>query len=419
MENPYYFGSEIMIKKIHNIILLSFCLLTLLSCIKKDKTPYLIVISFDGYRHNYSDSIDTPHFKFVEEHGFRAKGLIPAFPSMTFPNHYSIVTGQFPTNHGIVSNNFFAPDLCLQYKISDTVSVYNQEFYQSKPLWKVGMDQGIKTASYFWVGSEAILADYYHKYKTATPYEKRLKEFDRWLNLPYSERPKIIFLYFEDVDNKGHWYGPESNENKLAVQKADSTLGRILHIVNQSGLKDSTHMIIASDHGMTTFNDDPINLKPLYDILPASVIKTESYSLVSLYVPQSMSIDSLFSIIPDIPNTEKHIRSQSPVHWNVQPSGRLGDIIISANPGFIFSYENRKFSRSKGGHGYDELFPDMWGIFYAIGPNIKSKSTTDLVNITDIFPFALHLLDLPYEGKIDGKITPELSEVFKRKPQIK
>jgi len=192
--------------------------------------PYVILISLDGYRYDYTERFQPPHLsKFVED-GIQAESMLPCFPSKTFPNHYSIATGMYPENHGLVNNTFYDPTKDAIYRISDREKVENGSWYGGTPLWVQAAKSGMVTASYFFVGSEAdvqgIRPTYYHRYDGSIPNEERTAAVVEWLKLPATQRPHLITMYFSDMDDIGHRAGPNDDDAlKETILDLDETLG--------------------------------------------------------------------------------------------------------------------------------------------------------------------------------------------------
>ena len=180
--------------------------------------PYVIMISFDGFRHDYVEKFDAPNFKSFIANGASAEAMMPSFPSKTFPNHYTMVTGLYPGNHGLVDNSFYDPTLDVQYGMRNRALVENPAFYGGLPLWQLVQKNGMKSASYFWVGSETAIAgsfpDYYHIYDGDVNNDDRITAVIDWLKLPQDQRPNYISLYFSLVDSESHASGPNSEKTK-------------------------------------------------------------------------------------------------------------------------------------------------------------------------------------------------------------
>ncbi|MCB0731624.1 MAG: alkaline phosphatase family protein, partial [Ignavibacteriae bacterium] len=240
-----------------------FIILFLLSSISFSQTiPYVILISFDGFRWDYLNRGITPNLDQIKNEGVNALSLRPSFPSKTFPNHYSIVTGMYPENHGIIANNFVNPFTNEVYKLGDTISVRDSKWYLGEAFWETAERNGIKTASYFWPGSE-VKTDHrrpsiYEKYEHNRPYKSRIDGVVKWLKLPEKKRPHFISMYFHDTDSYGHKYGPNSPEINQSIQRLDSLIGYFKIELDKINFLDSVNILIVSDHGMTEINTNRI-----------------------------------------------------------------------------------------------------------------------------------------------------------------
>ena len=183
--------------------------------------PYVILISFDGYRWDYVNRDITPNINSLMDDGVKASSFKPVFPTKTFPNHISIVTGLYPENHGIIFNKFHDPFKDRYYRIGDTIEVRQSSWYKGEAFWETAGRQGITTASYFWPSSDINLEysrpDYFHHYEHDRPYDVRVNGVLDWLQLPYNQRPHFITMYFDLTDGVGHRYGPNSPEIDIAI----------------------------------------------------------------------------------------------------------------------------------------------------------------------------------------------------------
>jgi alkaline phosphatase D len=198
----------------------------------QEEKAYVLMISFDGFRYDYVDQYPTPNFDAFIKKGVAANSLIPSFPSKTFPNHYTLVTGLYPANHGLVDNTFYDKSRDVIYSMNKKELVQDFYFYGGLPLWQHAQNFGMKTASYFWVGSEAPIAgnlpSYHYAYDGSVSNNKRIKQVEKWLKLSEEQRPQFISLYFSLVDSEGHQYGPISPQTAQAVTEADKLLGEIM-----------------------------------------------------------------------------------------------------------------------------------------------------------------------------------------------
>jgi predicted AlkP superfamily pyrophosphatase or phosphodiesterase len=224
--------------------------------------PYTILISFDGFRWDYTNRDITPNIELLKNDGVSSLSLQPVFPSKTFPNHYSIITGMYPQNHGIIANFFNNPVTGEKYGLGDTNAVRNPYWYWGEAFWETAERQGIRCASYFWPGSEIELdyrrPSYYEKYDHGRPYSERINGILNWLKLPFEKRPKFLTLYFDATDTDGHKFGPNSKEINNTISSLDSLLGNLVGQLRKIGMYDSTNIILVSDHGMAELSKDRI-----------------------------------------------------------------------------------------------------------------------------------------------------------------
>tara|TARA_R110000796_G_scaffold77585_1_gene173370 strand:- start:98461 stop:99705 length:1245 start_codon:yes stop_codon:yes gene_type:complete len=413
-------------KKNFELILL-IVVLTFVSIAKVNQTseepPYVIMISFDGFRHDYVEKYDAPNFKKFIESGVSAEAMLPSFPSKTFPNHYSLVTGLYPGNHGLVDNNFYDRQLDLQYSIGNRKVVENPAFYGGLPLWQLVQKNGMKSASYFWVGSEAPIAgsfpDYYEIYDGKVKNEDRISTVIEWLKLPKAERPNYISLYFSIVDDQGHANGP--NGTKESVLEADRLLGLIMEQLKQIDLP--VNVIVTSDHGMNEVANTEESLINVNEVLEG--INNDEYRFVNsgtlahLYVNDQSKIDQIYTAIKGKENNFTAYKKEGfPKNWHYQNS-RSGEIVLVANAGHsLSSKSNRERMIAQGGvhgeHGYDPyVTEDMATIFYANGPNIKPGTKLPKFENVNVYPFVAHILGINELPEVDGKLEV-LKNIYKQ-----
>ncbi|MCC5946125.1 MAG: alkaline phosphatase family protein [Bernardetiaceae bacterium] len=383
-----------------------------------DEDSYLILISIDGYRYDYTELFEPPTLTRIKKEGAWAD-LIPMFPTKTFPNHYSIVTGLHPQNHGIVSNSFYDPERKETYSISDRKQVEDGSWYGGVPIWTWAQRRGIKTASYFWVGSDAAIGgnypDYYYKYDGSVPNEERVDQVVEWLKLPKEERPRLILLYFSDVDKQGHQYGPESEQTKQAVLAIDSMIHRLrTKLAEEVDLPINT--IIVSDHGMIAQQAcaNRIDTRLFYDADDFEAVIHQG-TQVQFYLKDSVRKDDVMKRMRRKANESKNVnlyeRAQIPEHWQYNHNPRIGNILLKANSPFFFSEKPCEEEKTIGTHGYESNIKQMHGIFYATGPNIRPHTRTKNFKNIDLFPLYCSILEIPLPDRLDGHRT-RLESIF-------
>lgn len=399
-------------KKVIILLLLVFLGITFYQDFKNKKnknTPpeagnYVVMLSLDGFRWDYTDFIETPNLDFLAKKGVKAEGLQPAFPSKTFPNHYSIATGLYPGNHGIVSNSFYAPNLNKYYSIGNRKAVEDTDFYKGEPIWVTAEAQRLKTASYFWVGSETKIKGYRpticKKYEQTFPYMQRVDSVISWLSLPYKERPRLITWYLHQPDNFGHHYGPKSKEVRDVVMQIDTLLGVFLQKIQTLSIKDSINFIIVSDHGMSATDSNKVVY--LNDYLQKRWIDTliGSNPVHFVYTKEKYK-DSICESLKNVEGLSAWKREDIPERFHLKQSQRIGQVIIVADSAWS-NLANRETTLIKGIHGYDNTNKEMFGIFFASGPDFKENyKAGKLVNV-DVYNLVARLLKIkpaPNDGK--------------------
>lgn len=393
-----------------SVLLIALCLFLIPALAQKKSVPYVIMVSFDGFRHDYVSQFNPPAFKAFIQQGAAAEGLIPAFPSKTFPNHYTLVTGLYPGNHGLVDNTFYDPDQHKKYTMRNMEAVHDSSFYGGVPVWQLAQKQGIKTASYFWVGSEVKLKGeyptYYLPYKESTPNEQRVEQTIAWLQLPENERPHFISLYFSLIDSEGHKSGPRSEGLKKSVLEADGILAMLMDGLKR--IKLPVNVIIVSDHGMMELKpvkETYIFLYNLVNVADTSNVFMNGGTQAHVYTRKP---DSLYNVFKKQENHFKVYRNNEfPQSWHYQHA-RSGDLLVVAEPGYYIIDQPRSAGSwaltAFGAHGFDPFIgKDMQGIFYASGPNIrKGKQLKPFENI-HVYPLIAKILGLK-TPPIDGDI---------------
>jgi ectonucleotide pyrophosphatase/phosphodiesterase family protein 5 len=354
--------------------------------VKEKSAPYVLLISLDGFRWDYLQKYK-PEFltKFVHKSA-RLKSLLPSFPTKTFPNHISIVTGTYPQNHGIVANRFYDKELNKEYSFKDPEAVLNPVFYLKKPLWVLAEEQGMRTASFFWPSSEAPIAGftptYFVNYDHGMSHQQRIDTLIQWYKLPAERRPHLTTLYFHDVDSAGHGFGQDSPELISAINKVDDSLRHLISELDK--LDHRVNVVIVSDHGMAQYD------KKNFEKLPEWVGKNYNIigngPIVHLYNKgQSSSNQASVKLLNN--NSEHYICYQyqdTPPKFNINKSARIGDITCLADRGWGIG--SNKYVK-KGDHGWSQFAStDMDGIFYANGPGFKSDFELDSKENVNVMP---------------------------------
>lgn len=374
---------------------------------QQDK-PYVILISADGFRYDYAEKFNAENLLALSKKGVRASSMLPSFPSKTFPNHYSLVTGLYPSHHGLVDNRFYDPQRQAFYSPANRSTVEDGSWYGGVPLWVLAEQQHMLTASYFWIGSEAAIngihPTYYFTYEESTPIGERIETVVNWLELPEKSRPHLISFYLPEVDHAGHRYGPEAPQTREAVQFVDNSIKQLTEAVAATGLP--VNFIFVSDHGMTQVDTShTLSLPEAIDT--AAFIISPGDILTHLYARDKRSIRKTFRKL----NKQKtgftpYLKTKLPEHLHYSAKddslNRIGDIVLLADWPKIFHYSEDK-PAVPGRHGYDpRKVKDMHATFYAWGPAFKQPLSISSFENVQLYPLITQILGLPYTHRIDG-----------------
>lgn len=379
----------------------------------KYNQPYLIVISLDGFRWDYPEIYHLSHFDSIAQIGVKARSIQPCFPTVTFPNHYSMATGLYPDHHGIVQNKFYVPSMKLTYKIGDQKTVMDGRFYGGEPIWVTAEKQGLKTASFYWVGSEASIKErqptYWKVYENKIPFNQRIDTVINWLQLPEEKRPHLVLFYLPEPDGISHDFGPISKENKDMVTYLDSLMWIFVNKLKTLAIGNEINVIITSDHGMSALNNDK-------NIIIDNYLKPEWIKGIYGYNPSynisanDNCIDSIYFSLKGISHLNIWKTKDVPKRFHYNKNERIGDLVLLADSSWSISRKKDK-PPFGGAHGYDNENMDMHGIFYAFGPIFKNNFIKDSFSNILLYPLMAHILQLK-PSPSDGKLI-EIQDILK------
>ena len=372
-----------------------------------DADEYVLLISMDGFRYDYLDKANTPNFDKLVNTGVSAKALIPVFTSKTFPNHYSIATGMYAENHGLIANTFFANDLNKQYSIRDRNAVENGAFYGGEPIWVTAESQNVISASYFWVGSEAVIKGqqptYWKKYNQKVSFESRIDSVISWYSKPVQSRPRLILLYFHEPDWTGHEYGPNSNETISQIENMDNVFGNLILKISKLSIYNNLNIIIVSDHGMTDVKPDrTIDLSLVTDLSNMRV--NGSGPTVFISSESKKQLKQTYKQLKNIDNADVYWKQNIPKRFHYRNHVRIPDLLVLANEGWSLMPLGHGSSTPKGSHGYDNQLDNMKAIFMAKGPSFKKGYRRDEFENIHIYPLITHILGIKSYPNIDGDL---------------
>lgn len=394
----------------------------------QDKEQYVILISLDGFRHDYIQRFQPENLTKFIQNGTSAASMKPSFPSKTFPNHYTIATGLRPENHGLVDNSFYEPEKDIVYNMANREVIEDGYWYGGIPIWVLAEQNGMKAASYFFVGSEAnvqgIRPSYYFSYDGGVSNLTRISKVFEWLQLPEDERPRMITLYFSDMDDIGHRYGPDNDEQIGGrLEKLDRELGALFEGLKSFDL--DINVFIVSDHGMTNIpKGNLLNLDQITEGIDARVVNNGA--LAHLHLEEIEDLEKVYKELNDKADHYKVVRvSDKEYYMNIERyKNRFGDLIIIPELGHylattkgLVSYQNRSgmfHTDVFGEHGFSPEYKDMHGIFFANGPMVKPGFQIPTFDNIHVYPLLATILGLPIPEGIDGKLEV-LEPILKEK----
>lgn len=374
----------------------------------QNSKPYVILISADGFRADFADLYKASFLQSAAQKGVRADFMYPSFPSLTFPNHYTLVTGLYPAHHGLVDNSYYDAKRGEFYGMGNKQKVADGSWYGGTPLWVLAEKQKMLSASFYWVASEAAIQNtrptYYYIYNEKIGMAERIRAVKNWLSLPEEKRPHFITFYFPQVDHDAHMFGPDDPKVGDAVRFVDSSINALQEALRPLGLP--INYIFVSDHGMTKVdNEHTMGLPPMIDT--AFFIIPSGDALLHLYAKDPSKTEPTFlALQKDTAITVYHL-NETPDYWHYKKPddryNRLGDLILIPHLPKVFNITNRKTTPGK--HGFDNHLTDMRASFIAWGPAFKEGLQIGGFENVNVYPLVAHILGLNYdEGAIDGKL---------------
>ena len=366
---------------------------------------YVVLVSLDGFRYDYGHEYGTPHLDEMARDGASTPtGMLPSYPSVTFPNHYTLVTGLRPEHHGIVGMEFTDPDRKATYLFSDSKANGDGTWYQGTPLWVLAEQQGMRSACFFWPGSEAdidsVRPSYYLHFDDTVDDKKRIEQIAAWLNLPPDQRPHFVTLYYSNVDHAGHRFGPDAPETRDAVHHVDELIGQLRDTLKASGLP--VDLIVTADHGMIKLDPKPVVLDAFVNL---DHFKTAGPLLYADSEADAEKAYEEFRAHPD-PRFTVYRRLDVPKGLHYNTSAREGDPVAIPNGPYSLYPHAPSRPPNIGSHGFDpHIMPEMKAIFFAEGPDIKAGVKLPSFDNIDVYPFIARLLGLE-TPPIDGELAP-------------
>jgi predicted AlkP superfamily pyrophosphatase or phosphodiesterase len=383
--------------------------------------PFVVMVSFDGAHPDFLQRAHTPHFDRVAAEGVQAAGLIPVYPSKTFPNHYTIATGLYPYRHGLVDNTFYDAELDAMFRIHDRTVVEDPRFYGGEPIWVTAERQGVTTGSFFWAGTEAPIKGqyptYFKLYDHGFPHAARVDTVLHWLSLPEPERPHLVMLYFAEPDGTAHDEGPLAGAVTRVMVEMDALLGRLLDGLAALPIADRVHVVVVSDHGMEEVPaDNVIYLDEIVDLEGVRVAYNVTQALLYFEGDDQRLRQVHDELRQRLENAVVYRRAETPEQWRYRDNPRIGDLVVVTEPGWILRRRGGRGWTGGGMHGWDPFLPAMHGIFMASGPGLRGGAIVPAFESIHVHPLVAHLLGIEPAPDIDGRLE-EIADLLSGLPR--
>lgn len=389
--------------------LLAACVILLSSSVfGVEQKHSVVLISIDGFRHDYIEKYDAENIAKIAQEGVRSQGLIPVYPSKTFPNHLSIVTGRYPAKHGIVDNRFYDTQRQQHYRMGDGLK--DSSWITAMPLWNLAEFQGVKAATFFWPEADARIngrtASYYYHYSDHVPNPQRVEQILQWLQLPKKARPRFVTGYFSTVDTMGHRHGPDSPQVAQAVADIDALIGELWQRI-QADVEGPVSLVLVSDHGMTRVTaGDMIEVAPL-NIDPDAFTVVNAQTRLLIYANKTTSnqeIQALEQRLSHTGNDQYYVEpAEALAQRHFTDSPRVPAIVLATDAPRSFATRPVNKRSDGGAHGYYGM-RDMDGIFIAAGPAFQQGAEIERFQNIHIYPMLAKVLGIEVLTDIDGRL---------------
>ncbi|GFF33631.1 uncharacterized pyrophosphatase/phosphodiesterase C725.05c [Aspergillus udagawae] len=399
--------------------------------------PTTILISLDGFRADFLDRGLTPTLKALIADGVSPQYMLPSFPSVTFPNHFTLVTGLYPESHGIVSNTFWDPILKENFHYTDQSISMQPKWWNAEPLWMTAEKHGLKTGIHMWPGSEAHIGGvdptYLDKYNGSEELSRKVDRILELLDLPGAEaeslvvpeRPQFVAAYVPNVDADGHTFGPNSTEIRNTISQVDSMLAELMSGLRNRNLTDIVNLVIVSDHGMaTTATERLIQLDDFIDL--GLVDRIDGWPLRGIRPKKPEDLETLQDQLENLtlqyPHAvEVYTRETMPERYHFSRNDRIAPLWVIPKTGWAIverpDFDAQEAIRTgrvyhpKGVHGYDHEHPLMRAIFIAKGPAFPHPPNSRLevfqnINVYNLVCDSLGIDPLPNNGTLRLPLQP-------------
>ncbi|KAM9737839.1 venom phosphodiesterase CdcPDE [Menidia menidia] len=368
------------------------------------KQQPLLLVSLDGLRAEYMQTWRDllPVLDKLRSCGTSAPFMQAAFPSKTFPNHYTIVTGLYPESNGLIDNVMYDPVLNATFTLSSSEKD-NPAWYLGQPIWHTAMYHGLKSGTFFWPGSDVKIngsfPNIYRPYDGKVPFEERVFTVLRWLQLPDDERPDFYTLYLEEPDKSGHSFGPVSGGLISSIQGVDKIMGQLMNGLKQIGLHRCLNIIILADHGMEdTSCDRKEAMEELVGDTSSYVVSEGPFGRIRAKNSEMDSEGLVANMTCRKPDQKitPYLKANLPKRLHFANNRRIEDVNVLVEPGWLFERSPGSLTFCSGGnHGYDNDAESMHALFLSYGPKFNDKSTIEPFSNIELYNLMCDVLQVP------------------------
>ncbi len=372
------------------------------------QAPIVVMLSLDGFRPDYLDRYPAPAFQRLLARGVRAEGMRPSYPSKTFPNHYTLVTGLRPEHHGLVANRFWDPERRATYGMSDTAVVRDGSWYLGEPVWVTAERQGMVAASFFWPASEAAIGGVrpsrFKWYDGTVPNRVRVDSVLSWLREPAATRPHLVTMYFSTTDDTGHRYGPEAPQLAVAMRDVDEALGRLLDGLEALDAPGGVELLVVADHGMAwTELAQVAVLDTIMDLNGVRIPDSGPGAVLFVDGGRARATVLRDSINRHLAHGRAYLREEVPAALHYRDSPRLGDVVIVMEMPWQVTTREHFPRRASASHGWDPANRAMHAVFVSWNPAAPGPRRTGLVENVDVANYIAGRLGLVPPAVTDGE----------------
>lgn len=373
-----------------------------------DRPTAVVLVSLDGFHPDYLHRGVTPALDSMAREGVRAEWMQPSFPTKTFPNHYTLVTGLRPDRHGIIANTMWDDSLGA-FSMSRRDAVRDARWWGGEPIWVTAERQGRRAGALFWPGSEARIRGHYAShwmpFDDEFPEAARVDSVLAWLDVPAERRPVFMTLYYSNVDHAGHDHGPQAPEVDAALARVDSMVARLGAGLAARGLADEVNVIVVADHGMAATSRD--RLIAIDDYISMNDVRMVDWNPVAMIAPKPGRETAVYHALKDAhPHATLHRRDEVPARLEFGTHARVPALVWIADDGWTITTRERFASFEPGGnHGYDNALPSMRALFVAAGPAFRRGAVVPPFGNIHVYELMAHIAGLvpaPNQGSLDS-----------------